>query len=92
MKNSNWKINLLSSCFHKVYLTPSEIQDFSPNFLVRNFSENAQFLKIFVRIARKSAEIRRLRKISSPENYVEKLAYGTMYRVQNSENIYNAAQ
>ena len=54
--------------FSQSLLTPSEMQDFSPNFLVKKFSANVQFLHIFVPIVQKSAEISRLRKISSPKN------------------------
>ena len=49
-------------------LSPCKIQAFTFNFLVKKFSVNRQSLQIFSRIARKSAEVVRLRKISSPGN------------------------
>ena len=56
-------------------MSPCKLQAFSPDFLVRKFSVNGQFLQIFGRIARKPAEIVRLRKISSPKNQGEKLVF-----------------
>ena len=59
------------------------MQTFPPNFLVRNFSVNWQFPRIFGRISRKNAETVPLRKIYLQGNWVEKLVFYTVKNINN---------
>ena len=45
-----------------------KIQAFRPNFVVRKFSINGQFVQIVRQFTRKSAETDHLQKIFSPEH------------------------
>ena len=54
------------------------MQTFPPNFMMKKFSVNVQFPRIFLRITQKSAETVRLRKSYSPENEIVKLILYTV--------------
>ena len=74
-----------------IFLSPIQylrkIQDFLANFLLRKFSVNGESLQIFGQINQKSADTVRLRKIYSPENYVEKLVFNAVYQTKRSGEI-----
>ena len=59
----------LSVCmWPNIPATPHKLQAFSPNFLVKKFSVNREFLQIFGQVARISGESARIWKISSLGN------------------------
>ena len=72
-----WNDHLIPEVYKAAWIEiwPRKIQAFSPDFLVRMFSKNGQFLQIFGQITQIFAETVRLRKISSLGNQVEKLAF-----------------